>query len=222
MQNLQLDGIFDPSNAEPRCACVLVLDTSGSMDGAPIEQLNAGLQQFYADVLRDPMARVRVEVAVITFGPVQVMQAFAPVDQCAVEHLTAGGSTPLGAALDTALDVLEQRKLLYKQSGIPYYRPWVFLITDGIPDDEDPWPEAAHRIKTLEAAKGVSFFAVGVDEADMEVLNTLGSRPALRLKGYSFAEMFLWLSDSMRSVSQSNPGDKNPVKLPSVESWGQI
>jgi uncharacterized protein YegL len=219
MQKPQFEGIFDPSNAEPRCACVLVLDTSGSMEGDPIEQLNAGLQQFYAEVARDPVALSRVEVAVVTFGPVHLTQAFAPTDMCAVEHLTANGSTPLGAALNTALDVLEQRKSLYKKSGIPYYRPWIFLITDGFPDDDDPWQAAAQRIKALEAKKGLSFFAVGVDEADMDVLNSLGSRPAMRLKGYSFAEMFLWLSDSMRSVSNSDPSGTGP--LPKI-TWGQL
>jgi hypothetical protein len=33
-------------NADPRCACVLLLDTSGSMDGAPIKALNEGLKAF--------------------------------------------------------------------------------------------------------------------------------------------------------------------------------
>ena len=33
-------------NPEPRCPCVLLLDTSGSMQGQPISQLNAGLKQF--------------------------------------------------------------------------------------------------------------------------------------------------------------------------------
>jgi hypothetical protein len=32
-------------NPEPRCACLLLLDTSGSMGGAPIRELNAGLQE---------------------------------------------------------------------------------------------------------------------------------------------------------------------------------
>lgn len=37
---------FDDSNPEPRCPCVLLLDTSGSMNGSPISELNKGLQVF--------------------------------------------------------------------------------------------------------------------------------------------------------------------------------
>ena len=33
-------------NPEPRCPCVLLLDTSGSMAGQPIRELNDGIQAF--------------------------------------------------------------------------------------------------------------------------------------------------------------------------------
>lgn len=219
MTQTPMGAIFDPSNAEPRCACVLVLDTSGSMAGEAITQLNAGLQQFIHEVTSDHTAATRVEVAVVTFGPVELVQPFAPIDQCAIGTLAANGSTPLGAAIACALDAVAERKNLYKQSGIPYYRPWVFVVSDGAPDRDDDWQSVAHRIKAEEQKHGVSFFAVGVDNADMAVLNQLSSRPALRLKGYSFAEMFLWLSGSMQSVSQSTVGTQVTIARP---TWGQI
>ena len=50
-------------NPEPRCPCLLLLDTSGSMKGAPIEELNAGIQVFKDELSADPMASKRVEVA---------------------------------------------------------------------------------------------------------------------------------------------------------------
>jgi uncharacterized protein YegL len=37
----------------PRCACMLVLDTSSSMSGSPIDELNAGLAQFVDEIRRD-------------------------------------------------------------------------------------------------------------------------------------------------------------------------
>jgi Mg-chelatase subunit ChlD len=53
-------------NPEPRCPCVLLLDTSGSMQGDPIKALNQGLQAFKDDLMRDPLASRRVELAVVT------------------------------------------------------------------------------------------------------------------------------------------------------------
>jgi len=56
-------------NPEPRCRCVLVLDTSGLMYGARTDQLNAGLKQFQKELAADAIASKRVEIAVMTFGP---------------------------------------------------------------------------------------------------------------------------------------------------------
>jgi len=51
-------------NPEPRCPCVLLLDTSASMGGRPINELNGGLVTFKDELMADSMAVKRVEVAV--------------------------------------------------------------------------------------------------------------------------------------------------------------
>jgi uncharacterized protein YegL len=112
------------------------------------------------------------------------------------------------------------RKKLYKDNGTPYYRPWIFLITDGAPTDNDAWKAAATRIKDEESRKGVAFFSVGVEGADMEVLKQLSAREPLPLKGYSFREMFVWLSASLSKVSQSQPDQQVPLAPPT--GWSTV
>ncbi len=55
-------------NQETRCPVVLLLDTSGSMQGEPIKALNDGIKTFQEDVMRDIQATLSVETAIVTFG----------------------------------------------------------------------------------------------------------------------------------------------------------
>ncbi len=209
-------------NPEPRCACVLLLDTSSSMQGRAIEELNEGLQIFKEELMSDGMATQRVEVAVVTFGPVQIQSEFQTADSFIPPRLTASGSTPMGTAIEQALDMLEARKSTYKQAGLSYYRPWIFLITDGAPTDD--WRRAADRVRNGDNSerKQFSFFAVGVDEADMSTLTQICSpnRPPLKLKGLSFRELFSWLSSSLGGVARSQPGES--VALSSPTGWASV
>jgi uncharacterized protein YegL len=207
------------TNPEPRCACVLLLDVSGSMHGAPIAALNDGLRAFATDIQADALARQRVEVAIVTFGgEVDVEQDFVTAGDFTPSTLRSGGSTPMGAAIDRALDLVADRKSQYKANGIAYYRPWIFLITDGEPTDE--WRAAARRVHEAEDANALAFFAVGVDKANLDVLQTIAVRQPVRLRGLQFVELFVWLSQSQRQVSNSRPGDQ--TALPAVEGWAVV
>lgn len=207
------------TNPEPRCACVLVLDTSASMGGAPITALNDGVRAFAADVAHDQLARQRVEVCVVTFGgTVDVTQDFVTAGAFEPSTLQAGGGTPMGGAIDRALDLVAERKATYRANGIAYYRPWVLLITDGAPTDE--WQPAAERVHRAEADNELAFFAVGTEGADLDTLGRIATRTPLRLKGLSFVELFVWLSQSQRRVSASRPGDQ--TALPPVDGWAVV
>ncbi|MHC5821955.1 MAG: vWA domain-containing protein [Nostoc sp.] len=207
-------------NPENRCPVILLLDTSGSMSGQPIQELNRGLAAFKEDVQKDSQASLSVEVAMITFGSIaKLIQDFVTIDQFTPPILEVDGLTPMGAAIEYALDFLENRKQIYKDNGILYYRPWVFLITDGAPTDS--WDSAAQRLREAEAQSRLSFFAVGVKDADMNILKQISppERPPVMLKGLDFRELFVWLSASMKRVSSGKVGQA--VALPAM-GWGQI
>ena len=220
MSNQYLEQVeFDTSNPEARCPCILLVDVSGSMSGAPIDQLNQGLQIFQQALQQDSLASVRVEVAVVSFGSgVAIEQDFILAHQFQAPRLSTSGSTPMGEAINLALDMIRRRKETYKQNGVSYYRPWIFMITDGGPTDE--WRSAAQRIQEEEERKGVSFFAVGVQGADVNTLAQISTRQPIMLKGLNFKDMFVWLSASLASVSQSQPGEQVPLASPA--GWGSV
>lgn len=141
--------------SERHVACVFLLDVSGSMRrGDAIGKLKEGMQKFKIYMQNNDKIADTVDTAIITFGStVDILQDFRPVLEMEVPDLTAYGQTPLGEALKKALDLVKERKELYKSIGTPYFRPWIFCITDGSPTDD--WHDAALELKQTEANKGV-------------------------------------------------------------------
>jgi uncharacterized protein YegL len=210
-------------NPEPRVPCVLILDTSTSMQGPRIDELNAGLRAYRDELLKDSLAAKRVEVAIVTFGGrVTRLVDFVSAAHFDPPTLSVIGGTPMGEAISTALDMIDERKASYRENGIAYYRPWAFLITDGAPNDH--WRPIVSRVHSGEGSKSFCFFAVGVEGADMQVLEQISVRKPLWLQGMKFCEMFSWLSNSQQAVSRSSPGDDVPLADPTAgpRGWASI
>jgi uncharacterized protein YegL len=210
-------------NPEPRVPCVLILDVSSSMAGDAITQLNEGLIAYKDELSADSLASKRVEVSVITFGSeVKTLCDFTTAAHFSPPTLQANGLTYMGQAVALAIESLERRKQEYKSHGISYYRPWLFLISDGAPNDPN-WEESAAKAVASEKAKAFKMFCVGVEGADLDVLRRFSLSEPVKLKGLRFRDMFLWLSRSQQSVSRSTPGQEVPLVNPATPTgWASI
>lgn len=221
IQKIGLAEIEFVDNPENRCPVVLLLDTSASMKGAPITELNNGINRFRSSLLEDELASLRVEIALVTFGDsVSVVQDFATADSFDPPVLQPKGFTLMGQAIEKGMDILESRKQLYKNSGILYYRPWILLITDGAPTDA--WEAAARRVQAAENDSKLLFFAIGVKDANMKILKKIAppTRAPMKLTELKFEELFLWLSASLQQVSSGKIGDFKA--LPPASGWGEV
>lgn len=214
-------------NADPRAPTCIVLDCSDSMDQkfagearSPLEELNGALDVLVSEIHNDMLSRRRVELSFLPYGThIAEPTAFGTIDNIVVPELRPMGITNTGAALVRALDHLEARKQEYKNSGIAYFMPTLYLLSDGLSmDDLGP---ATSRIQEMQRNKKLSFFAIGVEGADLAQLSEIGTRPALGLQGVKFGELFEWISQSAASVSASNPGDV--VQLPGgLDAWATL
>lgn len=197
-------------NYEQKCLCVLVLDVSGSMRGTPIEELNKGLKDFYEEISSDVTTSQRLEISIITFSnTVITLQEPALVENITMPTLTASGSTEMVNAINYAIDMVDARKKWYKETNQNYYRPWIILMTDGEPDDDKDVAGLAQRIQNDTRNKRYAFLPIGVEGANMAVLDQIkGNIPAMKLQGTRFSSFFKWLSASMGTIVTSEEGEK--------------
>ena len=194
-------------------ACVLLVDTSTSMSGAAIDELNEGLRAFGEALMSDAQASGAADVCIINFNTeVTVEVPFSSAVDYVAPTLSAGGLTALNEAIITGLDAIEQQKATYRQLGVDYYKPWLFLLTDGSATDTEFDADAHQRLAEALANRKVNFFPMGIGAgADIQALKSYtanGNGPVLKAEKNNFKEAFVWLSNSMAVPLNSQVGEK--------------
>ena len=197
---------------KPQAACVILLDTSRSMRGAPIRALEQGLAAYRDFIANDPDAKMIVETCVIGFSDeAKVLHPFSAVGDLPTLDLHAGGWTSMGAAIDLGIAQIEERKALYREEGVDYYRPFLVLITDGAPTDLKGARFAECAAKLQQGAKERRFVPLlfGTGNANFDKLKQLAGETGVvaGIDGARFAEFFQWLSRSVSGLADSKPGE---------------
>ena len=183
-----------------RLPVYLLLDTSGSMTGEPIEAVKNGVQMMIHSLRQNPQAIETAFVSIITFDsdakqliPLTDLASFQTVD------LKAAGTTALGAALSLLADKLESEvtKTTLEQKGD--WKPIVFIMTDGVPTDD--WQAGFQKLKAVK--KGLIVGCAAGNNADDKVLKEIADQ-VVRLSNTdadSISKFFQWVSASIATTS---------------------
>ena len=195
--------------SEPHVACCLLVDTSGSMKGSKIEELNKALKAFRGEVCEDQLSAKRVDVCVIEFNSeVKIVTPFCPIVQFHPPVLTAGGATEMGKGIRYALEIVHDQVRKYHLAGVECFKPFVLMITDGEPTDDVMGLEKLIADRETQGQFGhLRFHAFGVQGANMDLLARLTHR-VMAIGNNAFGEVFNWASKSMQVISHSKPSNQ--------------
>lgn len=135
--------------SESHMTCLFLVDTSGSMQGEPINELVSALNRFKTEVCEDNVTRKVLDVAIVQFdSEVNIVQEFVPVEYMDEVSLEAYGGTDMNSGLRTAIDMVVERSRFYCRTGTQPYCPWIVMITDGYPNESID--EVAEEILALD------------------------------------------------------------------------
>lgn len=213
MKAIDLFGDFQPVkiNSSMKFPLILVLDVSGSMTQrtpygrkTKISELNDKVKMLLEFVQADPKASQITDMAIVTFGgEVNVQASFDNVKNISFKPLRAYSSTPMGSAVNVALDMINNRKKYYLDNGVEFYRPRIFLMSDGAATDQ--YEQAAHRCSTMVNKREVKMYPIWIGEGEYDYILKDFS-PELEPKTIKSDQMYFEMFRSL-SGSTSNPDD---------------
>ena len=204
-----------------RLPVYLLIDTSGSMKGEPIESVKVGIEAMLSTLRSDPYALDTVSISIITFDrEVKQVLPLTPIDQIQMPEIITpeAGPTHTGAALEMLCEKIdaEVRKSTHDQKGD--WMPILFLMTDGKPSDIMVYKEAVAKVKQRHFSNIVALAAGPKARTDDLLLLTDMVYQIDTMDSTAFMKFFKWVSGIIEEGGKSvGAADDMPLPPPPSE-----
>ena len=199
-----------------RLPVYLLIDTSGSMKGEPIESVKVGIESMIATLRQDPYALETVNISIITYDrEVKVLLPLTPLEDLQLPNITTpdSGPTHTGAALEKLCEQLDAEVTLSTPDRKGDWMPLLFIMTDGHPSDIMLYNQIVPIVKKKKFA-GIIACAAGM-KAKIEPLKQLTDQVYSldTMDSTSFKKFFKWVSDLIE-VGNKSVGATDELVLP--------
>lgn len=199
-----------------RLPVYLLIDTSGSMKGEPIESVKVGLEAMIASLRQDPFALESVNISIITFdSSVNQLLPLTELENLQLPEIVTpdSGPTHLGAALELLCKVVDKEVRLSTPDRKGDWMPLLFIMTDGKPSDIQLYNQMIPEVKRRHFASIIAC-AAGM-HARTEPLKLLTDQVYSldTVDSSTFKQFFKWVSDSI-GVGNRSIGAADELILP--------